>query len=84
MVFRRRHAGGRLIEQQQLRPLRQRDGDFDKPLPSVWQLAHRLAGVRYELERLQVVERLVDDSRSSFPADRHRRLQAPVRSPIAR
>ena len=61
MVFRGGNAGGGLIEQQQLRPLRQRDGDFDQPLPPVGQLAHRLTGVGHEFERLQVVERFVDD-----------------------
>ena len=61
MVFRRRHAGCRLVEQQKLRPLRQRDGDFDQPLAAIRQLAHRLAGVGDEFERFQMLERLIDD-----------------------
>ena len=84
MAFRRRHAGRRLVEQQQFRPLRQRDGDLDQPLPAVGQFAHRLEASCDERERLQVIERFVDHRALRLPADRHSRLQAPVRSPIAR
>ena len=61
MALRGRHAGCRLVEQQQLRPLRQRDGDLDQPLPAIGQFAHRPAGVGDERERLQMIERFLDD-----------------------
>ena len=42
MAFRARHAGRRLVEQQEFRPLRQRDRDFDQPLAAIGQFRHRL------------------------------------------
>ena len=42
MAFRRRHAGGRLVEQQHARLLRERDGDFDQALAAIGQFAHQL------------------------------------------
>jgi hypothetical protein len=40
-----KRAGCRLVEQQELRPLGERDRDFDEPLPALGQFPHQLAGV---------------------------------------
>ena len=61
MALRRRHAGGGLVEQQQLRPLRQGDRDLDQTLAAIGQFAHLLQGVVGESQRFQMIERLVDD-----------------------
>ena len=61
MAFRRRHAGRRLVEQQHARALRQRDGDLDQALAAIWQFAHQLERVVGQPQRVEMIERLVED-----------------------
>ena len=55
-----RHAGRRLVEQQHLRPGRQRQRDFEKALLAVGQFARRAVANRAELQRGENVVSLVD------------------------
>ena len=59
MALRRRHAGGRLVEQQHARLLRERNGDFHQPLAAIGQFAHQLKRIVDEPQRVEMIERLV-------------------------
>ena len=59
MALRRRHAGGRLVEQQHARLLRERDGDFHQPLAAIGQFAHQLQRIVDQPQRVEMIERLV-------------------------
>ena len=53
MALGRRHAGGRLVEQQHARVLCQRDRDLDQALAAIGQLAHDLERIVGETQRLK-------------------------------
>ena len=55
-----RHAGRRLVEQQHLRPGRERERDLEQPLLAVGELARRPVAARAEPQRLQDRIGLVD------------------------
>ena len=59
-ALRRRDARGRLVEQQDPRPRRERQRDLDEALPPVGQVARERIGVGVEPQRAQQRTRFVD------------------------
>src|ERR1700691_2289888 len=60
-----RHAGGRFVEQQNFRPRRQGERNFEEPLLAVGQLARGPIADRIELERAENSVRFLDLARVS-------------------
>ncbi len=60
LAFLARHAGRRFVEQQHLRPRRERERDLEQALLAVGQFARRPVADRSELQRGENVVGLVD------------------------
>ena len=60
----------------------ERDGDLHQPLAAIGQFAHQLERIVGQPQRVEMIERLVDHLALAQPAERHRLLQWPSRSPM--